>query len=84
MDPNVLDHEPASALFVPNDDPLVYYRHICSVGQKALRPGGLLYLEIHENFGEQVLELLDDSGFENTELRKDINGKDRMVRTINP
>jgi release factor glutamine methyltransferase len=80
MDANVRDFEPASALFVPDEDPLVFYRHIAGFGQKALRPGGMLYLEIHENFGQQLIELLQKSGFDKVLLRKDINGKDRMVR----
>jgi release factor glutamine methyltransferase len=84
MDANVLDYEPATALFVPDEDPLVYYRHIAVTGKDILCPGGLLYLEIHENFGEQVIKLLENSGFEKTELRRDINGKDRMIRAINP
>jgi len=84
MDANVSDHEPDSALFVPNDDPLVYYRHIATTGRQILRGGGVLYLEIHENFGQQILELLKSSGFEKTELRKDINGKDRMVMALRP
>jgi len=80
MDANVLEFEPASALFVPDEDPLVFYRHIAGFGQKALHPGGMIYLEIHENFGQQVTGLLQKSGFEKVTLRKDINGKDRMVR----
>ena len=80
MDANVREFEPASALFVPDEDPLVFYRHIAGFGQKALHPGGMLYLEIHENFGQQVTGLLQKSGFEKVTLRKDINGKDRMVR----
>ena len=80
MDANVREFEPASALFVPDEDPLVFYRHLAGFAQKALHPGGMLYLEIHENFGQQVTELLEKSGFEKVSLRKDIHGKDRMVR----
>ena len=69
---------------MPDEEPLVFYRHIAGFGQKALHPGGMLYLEIHENFGEQVRELLQESGYEKIALRKDINGKDRMVRAVNP
>ena len=80
MDANVLDYEPASALFVPDEDPLVYYRHIARYCIQALRPGGMLYLEIHEDFGKRVFELLENEKFERIELRKDINGKDRMIK----
>ncbi len=78
--PNVKDFEPESALFVPDDDPLVFYRHIAGFGRENLPPGGMLYLEIHEAFGTPVCRLLERSGYQQIELRRDINGKDRMVR----
>jgi release factor glutamine methyltransferase len=79
LDANVRDFEPPLALFVPDEDPLLYYRHIAGLGKKVLHPGGMLYLEIHEKSWRQMKDLLQKSGFENIELRKDINGKDRMI-----
>jgi release factor glutamine methyltransferase len=79
LDANVRDFDPPRALFVPDEDPLLYYRHIAGLGKKVLRPGGMLYLEIHEKSGRQIKDLLQISGFENIILRRDINGKERMV-----
>lgn len=79
LDANVRDFEPPLSLFVSDEDPLLYYRHIAGLGKKVLRPGGMLYLEIHEKSGRQMKNLLQKSGFENIVLRKDINGKDRMI-----
>lgn len=79
MHSNVLDFEPATALFVPEDDPLLFYRHIAAFSQKYLDPQGSLFLEINEMFGLQTCELLEQQGF-STELRKDLRGKDRMIR----
>ncbi len=80
MRPNVLNYEPASALFVPDDDPLKFYRVIARHGRTLLRPGGALYFEINEQFGSEVLQLLRTEGYINAELRRDIFGKERMVR----
>jgi release factor glutamine methyltransferase len=80
LDINVRDFDPPSALFVPDEDPLLFYRHISRLGLGLMQPGGMLYCEIHEEFGAQVISLLGESGYGETELRKDINGKDRMVR----
>ncbi len=79
MQPNVLKYEPATALFVPDNDPLVFYRSIAAFGKKKLNPGGCLYFEIHEDLGEPVVTLLQSKGY-STELKKDMQGKDRMVR----
>jgi release factor glutamine methyltransferase len=80
MSPNVLDHEPAEALFVPDKDPLLFYRHIAVLAEKVLHEDGRLYLEIHEDHGPHTLLLLKSHGFTNPEIKQDINGKDRMVR----
>lgn len=80
MHDNVLQYEPEIALFVPNDDPLRFYDAIADFALKNLTHGGKLYFEIHESFGEQVLEMLNSKGYFNLELRKDLQGKDRMVR----
>lgn len=82
MAANVLDHEPHLALFVENDDPLRFYRAIARFAMQKLRPGGLLYFEINEAFGPQTLELLRETGFRHINLRKDLNGKDRMVQVL--
>jgi release factor glutamine methyltransferase len=76
----VLDHEPEIALFVPDHDPLLYYRNIALLGRKYLLDGGKLYLEINENFPAEMVSLLKNTGFYGVEVRKDINGKARMVR----
>jgi release factor glutamine methyltransferase len=76
---NVLDYEPASALFVPDDDPLLFYRRIAALGRELLLPGGALYFEINEAFGQQTKQLLSDAGYIGVEIRQDIFGKDRIV-----
>lgn len=82
MDVNVLNYEPASALFVPQDDPLLFYRRIAEQALIALPPGGMLFFEINARFGKQVLDLLNALDYAEVELRKDISGNDRMVRAI--
>ncbi|MCB0401538.1 MAG: peptide chain release factor N(5)-glutamine methyltransferase, partial [Flavobacteriales bacterium] len=79
MDVSVLDHEPGLALFVPDEDPLLFYRTIADYGLHHLKAGGKLYVEIHESYGSETVALLKDRGYLNVELRQDINGKDRMV-----
>lgn len=80
MHNNVLDFEPHLALFVPEDDPLLFYRVIADHASFMLEKNGLLFFEINENYGKQVVELLADKNYADVELRKDINGKDRMVK----
>ncbi len=79
MRSNVVDFEPHLALFVPDDDPLIFYRKIAKSAKKLLRKGGKLYYEIHENFAEQTIKLLCDEGFEEVVCRHDINDKARMI-----
>ena len=79
---NVIDFEPVEALFVPNDNPLIFYTALCEMGEKILKPGGKIYFEIHENMGNRILSLLREKKFREVRLKKDINGKDRMVRGI--
>lgn len=79
MLPNVLDHEPHMALFVENDDALLFYREIGKAGLIYLKPGGRLFFEIHEGLGFETKELLTELGYENVIVRKDLQGKDRMV-----
>jgi release factor glutamine methyltransferase len=80
MQKNVLENEPHLALFVPDNDALVFYRAICEFAQRHLKKGGWLYFEINEKLGVPVVELMQKQGFSNVELRKDLFGKDRMVR----
>ncbi len=80
MLPNVLKYEPSTALFVPNEDALKYYRALLIFAQQKLAPCGRLYFEINENLGHAMLELCKQYGFSKLELRKDLMGKDRMIR----
>ncbi len=82
MHKNVLDYEPDLALFVSNDDPLVFYKSIVEFAYLNLNLSGKLFLEIHESYGCEIMEVLKDSGFTNIELRQDLQGKDRMVKAI--
>jgi release factor glutamine methyltransferase len=84
MNKNVTDFEPHLALFVPDKDPLIFYREIIGFASKHLNRGGHLYFEINEKLGLEVSLLLQSASFTDIVLRKDINGKDRMVRAINP
>lgn len=76
---NVLEHEPGNALFVPNEDPLVFYRRIAEFAQKYLVNNGKLFFEINEYLSDEMCELLAGYYFKGIKIRKDINGKDRMV-----
>ena len=78
----VLEHEPKVALFVPDDDPLLFYRAIARLGQKHLKKGGSLYFEINAAFGEATCQLLRQMGYHYVELRRDITGRDRMVKAL--
>lgn len=80
MHPNVLRWEPAGALFVSDDDPLLFYRAIARFAHTSLRPGGRLYLEINRAFGPATAALLNEVGFGRVELRKDYVGNDRMIK----
>jgi len=81
---NVTDFEPHTALFVPENDPLVFYKAIADFAVNNLQANGLLFFEINESYGEQIVELLNDKGFKNIELRKDMSGRDRMIRASEP
>ena len=82
MSPRVTEHEPSIALFVPDDKPLLFYDAIAGFSKRQLSQGGSLYLEINEKFPAEVLDLLTDMGFHDPEMRRDINGKDRMIKAI--
>lgn len=80
MHRNVLDFEPHVALFVDNNDPLVFYNAIAKFAEKKLESGGWIFAEIHEAFGAKMNDLFAEKGFANVELKKDLQGKDRMLR----
>jgi release factor glutamine methyltransferase len=79
MHPNVLNHEPSLALFVPDDNPLKFYKAILFQTKRHLNPNGYLYFEINEAFGPEVKDLMQKEGFSEIQLYKDLNGKDRVV-----
>ena len=80
MRKNVTRYEPDLALFVSDDDPLEFFRRIGEHGQTSLRPGGFLFFEINEYLGEKMVALLTSMGYGEVILKKDIYGKDRMIR----
>lgn len=82
MEQHVLEHEPHLALFVPDDDPLLFYRKIAALAKGGLKEGGKLYFEINQQYGRDILLTLEDYGFRNIEVKKDLFGNDRMVRGI--
>ncbi|MGV3697168.1 peptide chain release factor N(5)-glutamine methyltransferase [Flavobacterium sp.] len=77
--PNVLEYEPHLALFVADDDALLFYRKIAQLATKNLALKGKLYFEINQYLGRETVQLLEDLGFKNVRLMKDIYGNDRMV-----
>ena len=80
MERHVLEHEPHLALFVPDDDPLRFYRAIGHYAQEALKPGGLLYFELNPLYAHETEALLRDLGFAETEIRQDMFGKQRFLK----
>jgi release factor glutamine methyltransferase len=77
---NVLDNEPHLALFVEDDDALIFYKKIAELAQENLTENGLLYFEINQYLGAAMIDLLELMHFKNIELRKDIYGNDRMIK----
>ena len=77
--PNVLEYEPHLALFVEDTDPLLFYRKIAELAIKNLNPNGKLYFEINQYLGKETIKLLEDFGFRNVELKKDIYENDRII-----
>lgn len=80
MDANVLGWEPGTALFVPDADPLLFYRKIAELGLSMLVEGGALYFEINRAYGKETLWMLESLGYRSLELRKDDFGNDRMIK----
>ena len=79
MNTNVTAHEPEQALFVPDDDPIIFYKRIAEMGLKSLNKSGRLYFEIHENFGAEIKDYLEQIGYSAVIIHQDMQGKDRMV-----
>ena len=79
---NVLEYEPHLALFVEDNDPLIFYRKIVQLAQKNLSENGKLYFEINQYLGKETSELLQDLGFQKIELIKDVYGNDRMISCL--
>lgn len=82
MRPNVLRYEPHRALFVPDDDPLVFYRAIAEYGCRSLNPGGMLWFELNERYGSEVASLLEQSGYSEVAVHDDMFGKQRMAEAV--
>ena len=80
MEANVLDWEPSLALFVPDDDPLLFYRKIAQLGCEMLKEGGSLYFEINRAYGQETSLMLNELGYNQIELKKDSWGNDRMIK----
>ena len=84
MDPNVKDYEPGQALFVPDNDPLLFYKAIAPYAARSLERGGRLYLEINRRFGNEVKRLLEDNGFNEVRIIDDAYGNPRFAAAIAP
>lgn len=79
---NVTDFEPHNALFVPEDDPLIFYKAIADFATTHLEIGGLLFFEINESYSDQILDLLNNKSFIKIELKKDMSGRFRMIKAV--
>jgi release factor glutamine methyltransferase len=77
---NVLEHEPQMALFVEDNDPFIFYEKICEDGFQILKNEGWIYFDIHEDLAYNVKSIMETNGFVNIEVRKDLQGKERMIR----
>ena len=84
MERNVLDYEPATALFVPDEAPLLFYEALAMRGKELLSPGGCIYMEINRAYGPAVCQLFENEGYTDVTLRKDAFGNDRMVKATLP
>ncbi|MGY6521853.1 MAG: peptide chain release factor N(5)-glutamine methyltransferase [Mongoliitalea sp.] len=82
MQPNVLAHEPHLALFVYDEDPLLFYRVIAQKAKNSLKSGGKLYFEINEALGKETAELLSKEGYQQIQIHQDLNGKERMISAV--
>lgn len=78
---NVLSYEPHSALFVDDNNALIFYKKIATLAKQSLKPNGTLYFEINQYLGEETMKMLSENGFSKNELKKDIFGNDRMTKS---
>ena len=82
LNPNVVNYEPHLALFVPDNDPLVFYKALIHYSTRRLHKNGRIYMEINEAAGEEIKKLFVSAGMQKIEIKKDLQGKNRMVRVI--
>lgn len=82
MNENVTAFEPGMALFVPDNDPLLFYRSIADKGKEHLKQNGALFFEIHEMYGPETKQMLEKLGFSNVEIKTDLQGKERMIKAL--
>lgn len=80
MSDNVLNFEPHIALFVSNENPLIFYKKIAEIAKQKLKSGGLLFFELHENLAEETKQLLLKLNFQDIEIKQDLQGKNRMLK----
>jgi release factor glutamine methyltransferase len=80
---NVVDYEPALALFVPDDDALIFYRAIAPKAKSVLNAGGMVAVEINERFGKEVADIFNENGYEKVQVLNDMQGKNRIVMAFN-
>ena len=84
MESNVLDWEPHTALFVPDHDPLLFYRRIAQLGMSMLMKGGALYFEINRAYGAEIIAMLQALGYKDIIIRKDRFNNERMIKATRP
>lgn len=84
MKSNVIDYEPHLALFVSDDDPLIFYKRLAILAKKSLKKSGKIYLEINEKLSNETAELLELQGFHEIRVKKDLNDRFRMISATNP
>ncbi len=85
MKKNVVEFEPSTALLVPDNDPIIFYKAIAEFGREKLSKAGSIYAEVHENYGQQVKDLFLSKGYQTIQVKKDLQGKDRMIKaSIDP
>lgn len=82
MDKNVLEYEPENALFVPDDDPLLFYRRIARLGKVLIKPNGHIYFEINAQCGVAMKMMMDEEGYKEIELIRDLSGNDRIIKAL--
>jgi len=80
MQPNVVKYEPHIALFVPDNDPLIFYRSIADFGNHRMHKDGIIFVEIHEDLASPLREIFRSAGYSRIELRRDMQGKERMMK----